>query len=84
MQRQSSISAADRREKAGGSCDGSMYARDARTAIPVSVGIAAAETLAKVANHRAKKDPTRQGVCVILDDAATDKGNHYGFYRRDG
>jgi DNA polymerase V len=39
------------------------------TGIPVSVGIAATKTLAKVANHRAKKDPACQGVCVMLDDA---------------
>jgi DNA polymerase V len=42
------------------------------TGIPVSVGIAATKTLAKVANHRAKKDPACQGVCVMLDDAAID------------
>ena len=35
------------------------------TGIPVSVGIAATKTLAKVANHRAKKDPAGAGVCVI-------------------
>ena len=29
------------------------------------------KTLAKVANHRAKKDPACQGVCVMLDDAAS-------------
>src|SRR5580700_3204957 len=42
------------------------------TGIPVSVGIASTKTLAKVANHRAKKDPACQGVCVMLDDAALD------------
>jgi DNA polymerase V len=42
------------------------------TGIPVSVGIAATKTLAKVANHRAKKDPACQGVCVMLDDVAID------------
>jgi DNA polymerase V len=42
------------------------------TGIPVSVGIAATKTLAKVANHRAKKDPACQGVCVMLDDVTID------------
>jgi DNA polymerase V len=42
------------------------------TGIPVSVGIAATKTLAKVANHRAKKDPAAAGVCVMLDEAAID------------
>jgi DNA polymerase V len=42
------------------------------TGIPVSVGIAATKTLAKVANHRAKKDPACAGVCLMLDEAAID------------
>ena len=42
------------------------------TGIPVSVGIAATKTLAKVANHRAKKDQACAGVCVMLDGAAID------------
>lgn len=42
------------------------------TGIPVSVGIALTKTLAKVANHRAKKDPSCAGVCVMLDGAAID------------
>ncbi len=42
------------------------------TGIPVSVGIAATKTLAKVANRRAKKDPACGGVCVLLDEAAID------------
>jgi DNA polymerase V len=42
------------------------------TGIPVSVGIAATKTLAKVANHRAKKDPACAGVCVMLEEAAID------------
>jgi DNA polymerase V len=42
------------------------------TGIPVSVGIAATKTLAKVANHRAKKDPACGGVHVLLEDAAID------------
>jgi DNA polymerase V len=42
------------------------------TGIPVSVGIALTKTLAKVANHRAKKDPACQGVCIMLDEVAID------------
>jgi DNA polymerase V len=42
------------------------------TGIPVSVGIAAIKTLAKVANRAAKKDPTSGGVCVLLDEAGID------------
>jgi DNA polymerase V len=42
------------------------------TGIPVSVGIAATKTLAKVANHRAKKDPAGGGVHLLLGDAAID------------
>src|ERR1700754_1847856 len=42
------------------------------TGISVSVGIAATKTLAKVANHRAKKDPACRGVCVMLDDMEID------------
>jgi DNA polymerase V len=42
------------------------------TGIPVSVGIAFTKTLAKVANHRAKKDPACAGVCVMLDETAID------------
>lgn len=42
------------------------------TGIPVSVGIAATKTLAKVANHRAKKDQKHGGVCVLLDETAID------------
>ena len=42
------------------------------TGIPVSVGIAATKTLAKVANHRAKKDPATGGVFVLMDEAAID------------
>jgi DNA polymerase V len=40
--------------------------------IPVSVGIAATKTLAKVANHRAKKDAACAGVFVMLDEATAD------------
>jgi len=35
------------------------------TGIPVSVGIAQTKTLAKIANHKAKKDPSADGVCLI-------------------
>ncbi len=37
------------------------------TGIPVSVGIAATKTLAKVANRCAKKDPARNGVFEMLE-----------------
>lgn len=37
------------------------------TGIPVSFGIAATKTLAKVANKAAKKDARLKGVCVIVD-----------------
>ena len=43
------------------------------TGIPVSVGVAATKTLAKVANRFAKKDTDRNGVFVMLDDAAVEK-----------
>ena len=42
------------------------------TGIPVSAGIAVTKTLAKLANHRAKKNPSCRGVCVMLDEAAID------------
>ena len=42
------------------------------TGIPVSVGIAATKTLAKVANRKAKKDPACEGVCILIDEAAID------------
>ena len=38
------------------------------TGIPVSIGIAATKTLAKVANHFAKKYPGYRGVCIIDSD----------------
>lgn len=37
------------------------------TGIPVSIGIASTKTLAKVANHKAKKDPNNLGVCYLND-----------------
>lgn len=39
------------------------------TGIPVSVGVAPTKTLAKVANRTAKKQPGREGVCVLLTEA---------------
>jgi DNA polymerase V len=42
------------------------------TGIPVSVGIAATKTLAKVANRRAKKDMALGGVKILPHDAAVD------------
>jgi len=42
------------------------------TGIPVSVGIAPTKTLAKVANHAAKKDQKHGGVVLLLDEAAQD------------
>jgi DNA polymerase V len=40
------------------------------TGIPVSVGIAPTKTLAKVANHIAKKDEKHGGVVLLLDETA--------------
>ena len=42
------------------------------TGIPVSVGIAPTKTLAKVANHIAKKNEKHGGVVLLLDEAAQD------------
>lgn len=42
------------------------------TGLPVSVGIARTKTLAKVANHRAKKIPSCGGVCVLLEQSEID------------
>lgn len=41
------------------------------TGIPVSVGIGATKTLAKVANHLAKKQARYRGVCVLDDELKT-------------
>lgn len=52
--------------------DYDVFGRDLRrtvlqcTGLPVSVGIARTKTLAKVANHLAKKQSAYQGVCVLL------------------
>ncbi|WP_169979838.1 Y-family DNA polymerase [Tautonia rosea] len=40
------------------------------TGIPVGVGIAPTKTLAKIANHRAKRDPEAAGVAALPDRAA--------------
>lgn len=40
------------------------------TGIPVSIGIASTRTLAKVANHIAKKQTCYQGVCYLANDSA--------------
>ena len=37
------------------------------TGIPVSIGIASTKTLAKVANHKAKKDDYLNGVCSLMN-----------------
>jgi DNA polymerase V len=42
------------------------------TGIPVSVGIAPTKTLAKLANHVAKKEEKHGGVVLLLDEAAQD------------
>jgi DNA polymerase V len=42
------------------------------TGIPVSVGIAPTKTLAKVANHAAKKDQKHGGAALLLDEVAQD------------
>ena len=42
------------------------------TGIPVSVGIAPTKTLAKVANHIAKRDEKHGGVVLLLEEAAQD------------
>jgi DNA polymerase V len=42
------------------------------TGIPVSVGIAPTKTLAKVANHAAKKNQEHGGALLLLDEAAQD------------
>lgn len=40
------------------------------TGIPVSIGLAPTKTLAKVANHIAKKDPSTKGVFLLEDQKA--------------
>jgi len=43
------------------------------TGIPVSIGIGPSKTLAKVANHIAKKDSTKKGVMSLLDKEECDR-----------
>ncbi len=43
------------------------------TGLPVSVGIATSKTLAKIANHIAKKDPDLKGVFSLCDHPETDR-----------
>ena len=43
------------------------------TGIPVSVGISKTKTLAKIANHYAKKYPAFEGSLVLLDDERIEK-----------
>ncbi len=59
------------------------------TGIPVSIGIAPTKTLAKVANHFAKRYAGYRGVCTIDDDAKREKalslspvGDIWGIGRR--
>jgi DNA polymerase V len=62
----------------GGFADLEAYAKALRSAvlqwtgIPVSVGIAPTKTLAKVANHLAKKEQKHGGVALLLDEPAQD------------
>jgi DNA polymerase V len=42
------------------------------TGVPVSIGIAPTKTLAKVANHLAKKEEKHGGALLLLDAAAQD------------
>ncbi len=59
------------------------------TGIPVSIGIAPTKTLAKVANHFAKRYPGYRGVCIIDNDEKREKalslspvGDIWGIGRR--
>ncbi|HHW13040.1 MAG TPA: Y-family DNA polymerase [Firmicutes bacterium] len=59
--------------------DWAAYARTIRetvgrhVGIPVSIGVAPTKVLAKVANHRAKKIPGQNGVCVLADPGAIEE-----------
>jgi DNA polymerase V len=63
----------------GGFADLETYAKALRlavlqwTGIPVSVGIAPTKTLAKLANHIAKKDQQHEGVALLMDETAQDR-----------
>ena len=59
------------------------------TGIPVSIGIASTKTLSKVANHKAKKDESLNGVCSLVDHEnidqvleSTEVGDIWGVGRR--
>lgn len=39
------------------------------TGIPISIGLSSSKTLAKIANHRAKKEPACKGVCLLEPDS---------------
>ena len=41
--------------------------------IPVSIGLSETKTLAKIANHLAKKNPNYAGVCILKDKKTIDK-----------
>ena len=63
----------------GLTADWAAYARTIRetvrrhVGIPVSIGVAPTKVLAKVANHRAKKRPAQEGVCVLAEPAAIEE-----------
>jgi DNA polymerase V len=46
------------------------------TGIPVSIGVATSKTLAKVANHMAKKNEQYHGVYICLDQKSTEQALH--------
>ncbi|AZM96058.1 Y-family DNA polymerase [Vreelandella venusta] len=46
-------------------CQAMRYQVKRDTGIPVSVGLSTSKTLAKIANHRAKKEPGFNGVAII-------------------
>lgn len=75
--------------------DYGSFGRDVRakllqlTGLPVSIGIAPTKTLAKAANHMAKKRPEFGGVCVLMEPTAIDRalaglavGDIWGIGRR--
>ena len=41
--------------------------------IPVSIGLSGTKTLAKMANHLAKKNPSYQGVCILKNKISIEK-----------
>ena len=41
--------------------------------IPVSIGLSETKTLAKIANHLAKKNPYYEGVCILKNNSSIDK-----------